>query len=143
MFELSDFYDYCQENDVDVIPFFGCPQPGATIRDGCNYAVFLDFSKIKSTRTLRGVCFHELGHLGTGALHKVCSPFELAERSEHRASRWSAEHLLTREDFLEAFQSGYTEVWELAEYFDLPERDIESALNYWTTCRGINFNEKH
>lgn len=140
MFELSDFYDYCKENSVDVIPYCGCPQPGATVRDGKYYAVFLDFSKITSTRTLRGVCYHELGHLGTGALHKVCSPFELAERSEHRAGRWSAEHLLTKEDFLEAFQSGYTEAWELAEYFDLPERDIRAALNYWTACRGIDFN---
>ena len=77
MFELSDFYDYCQKNQVDVIPYAGCPQPGATIRDHGNYAIFLDFTKIPSTRLLRGVCYHELGHAATGALHKVESPYEL------------------------------------------------------------------
>ena len=141
MFELSDFYDYCKVNNVDVIPYRGCPQPGATLRDGDYYAVFLDFSQIHSTRTLRGVCYHEMGHLGTGALHKVDSPFELAERSEHRAKRWSAEHLLPKEDLLEAFQGGCTEPWQLAEYFDLPEDCVEAALTYWKERKGIDFQK--
>ena len=141
MFELSDFYHYCRKNDVDVIPFDGCPQAGATIRDQGFYAVFLDFTKIRSTRLLRGVCYHELGHVATGALHKVDSPFELVERSEYRAKRWAAEQYLTDEDFREAFQQGYTEPWQLSEYFDLPEADIRSALDYWTQSKGIDFNK--
>ena len=88
MFELSDFYNYCKANQVDVIPFAGCPQPAATIRDGSFTAVFLDFTKIRSTRLLRGVCCHELGHAATGALHKIDSPYELVERSEYRANRY-------------------------------------------------------
>ena len=141
MFELSEFYQYCTENDVDVIPVTNCPQPGATIRDQGYYAVFLDFTKILSTRLLRGVCCHEMGHVATGALHKVDSPFELAERSEYRANRWTAERYLTRELFQEAFTAGYTELWQLAEFFDLPESDIRSAYTYWTERQGVNFNQ--
>ena len=140
MFELSDFYDYCKENDVDVIPYDGCPHPAATIRDGSFYAVFLDFTKIRSTRLLRGICSHEMGHVATGALHKVDSPFELAERSEYRANRWRAHHYLTKEHFLDAFDSGCTEPWQLAEYFDLPERDIQNAYIYWTQRQGVQFH---
>lgn len=140
MFELSQFYEYCRRNRVDVIPFAGIPQPGATIRDGSHYAVFLDFDQIRSTRLLRGVCAHEMAHAATGALHKVSSPYELVERSEYRANRWFAQHCLTIEDFREAFRAGYTEPWQLAEYFDLPERDIKSALTYWSERRGIDFN---
>lgn len=140
MFEISDFYDYCTRHQVDVIPYDRCPQPGATIRDQAYYAVFLDFSKICSTRLLRGVCLHELGHVATGALHKIDSPYELVERSEHRAIRWAAEHFLNAEAFQEAFRAGCTELWQLAEYFDLPEADVQSALDYWVTCKGINFN---
>ena len=142
MFEISDFYDYCKSHDVDVIPYMGCPQPGATIRDEGFYAVFLDFSKIQSTRLLRGVCCHELGHVATGALHKVDSPYELAERSEHRAIRWAAETYLTEEAFREAFTAGFTEIWQLSEYFDLPEPDIQAALRYRTQCRGIDFTKQ-
>ena len=139
MFEISNFYDYCKKHQVDVIPYAGCPQPGATVRDQGFYAVFLDFTKIPSTRVLRGVCCHELGHAATGALHKVDSPFELVERSEYRANRWAAEQFLTEEAFREAFAAGFTELWQLEEYFDLPQEDIQAALRYWTDSRGIDF----
>ena len=140
MFEFSDFYNYCKENKVDVIPYIGCPQPGATIRDQGYMAIFLDFSKIRSTRLLRGVCYHELGHAATGALHRVDSPYELVGRSEYRANRWAAEHYLSEADFREAFQAGCTELWQLAEYFELPESDIQKALTYWTERKGVDFN---
>ena len=140
MFELSDFYQYCRQQDVDIIPYNGAPNPGTTIRDGSFYAVFLDFSQIRSTRLLRGICCHEMAHVATGALHKVDSPYELAERSEYRAKRWTAQRYLTETEFREAFAAGYTELWQLSEYFDLPERDVQAALIYWTERRGINFN---
>ena len=142
MFEIADFYNYCETHQVDVIPYDGCPKPGATIRDAGYYAVFLDFTKIKSTRLLRGIFCHELGHIATGALHKVDSPYELAERSEYRAIRWSAEQYLTVEAFREAFASGYTELWQLSEYFDLPEADVQKAMDYWTVSRGIDFTKQ-
>ena len=141
MFELSDFYHYCKVNNVDLIPYAGCPQPGATIRDGDYYGIFLDFSKIRSTRLLKGICCHEMGHAATGALHKVDSPFELVERSEYRANRWTAEHILSADAFRAAFADGCTQLWELAEYFDLPEKDVEKALCYWTQAKGISFTE--
>ena len=141
MFEISDFYNYCKAHQVDVIPYDGCPQPGATVRDDGCYAVFLDFTKIQSTRLLRGVCYHELGHVATGALHKVDSPYELVERSEYRANRWVTENYLTEEAFRTAFSEGYTELWQLSDYFDLPEDCIEAALTYWKECKCINFDE--
>ena len=142
MFEISDFYGYCRKNNVDVIPYFGCPQPGATIRDQDEYAIFLDFSQIRTLRLLRGVCYHELGHVATGALHKVDSPYELVERSEYRANRWSAQAFLTAEDFRQAFADGCRELWELAEYFDLPERDVQTALEYWRDRREETFDDE-
>ena len=139
MFELSDFYSYCKENKITVLPFDNAPCKGTTMRDVDLYAIFLDFTKIRSTRQLRGVCCHELGHVATGALHKIESPFETVERSEYRANRWTSEHFLTDADFREAFSSGYTELWQLAEYFDLPETDIMKAFSYWRDCRGVCF----
>lgn len=139
MFELSDFYHYCKDHNVDVIPYNGCPQLGATVRDAGCYAVFLDFTKICSTRLLRGVCFHELGHIATGALHKVDSPYELVERSEYRAARWTTENYLTEEAFRTAFSAGCTELWQLSDYFDLPEECIQDALTYWKERKNVNF----
>lgn len=139
MFELSAFYDYCIDNDIPVIPFEGMPAEGATIRDGSALGIFLDFSKLTTTRQLRGVCMHEQGHAATGALHSVSSPFETVERAEHRVHRWSAETYLTAENFADAFSAGYTEPWQLSEWFDLPERDVLTAYRYWTENRGLRF----
>ena len=116
------------------------PSPGATIRDGEDTAIFLDIRAIGTLRQLKGICLHELGHAATGALHKVSSPYETVGRSEYRAHRWTAEHFLTTEAFREAFYAGYTEIWELAEYFDLPEQDVKNALTYWSERKGIDFN---
>ena len=142
MFELSDFYTYCKTNNITVIPFDRAPSQGTTMRDRDLYAIFLDFTKIQSTRLMKGVCCHELGHAATGALHKVDSPYELAERSEYRANRWAAETYLTADAFQEAFAAGFTEAWQLEEYFDLPESDIRAALQYWTDSRGIDFTKQ-
>lgn len=139
MFELSHFYDYCKNNDILVIPFDGMPSEGATVRDGSCYGIFLDFTKIHTTRQLRGTCMHEQGHTATGALHKVASPYETVERAEHRANRWVAERYLTAESFREAFAAGYTALWQLADWFDAPEADVQRAFQYWTVNKGVNF----
>lgn len=140
MFELSDFYSYCKSNKVMIIPYGGMPAPGATLHDRGKYAIFLDFSQIPTTRVLRGVCCHEMSHVATGALHKAGSPYELIERSEYRANRHTAQTVLTVDAFREAFAAGYRELWQLSEYFELPEQDIETALRYWTERRGISFS---
>jgi len=139
VFELADFYGFCRENAVQVIPFIGSPAPGATIRDGSRYAVFLDFSQIPTTRLLRGVCAHEMSHVATGALHKVSSPYELVERSEYRANRYMAQRFLSAEAFREAFAAGCRQPHELAEWFDLPQEDVQRAYKYWTERRGMRF----
>lgn len=140
MFELHDFYDYCETNDIDVVTMPNLPSAGAAVRDCGYYAIFLNFNCMYSLRTLKSTCLHELGHVATGSLHKIDSPFELVERSEYRADRWSAETYITVEDFQAAFAAGYTEPWELADYMDLPEEDIKKALTYWSERRGIDFN---
>lgn len=142
MFELYHFYDYCEAHDIDIIPYYNAPSEGVTIRDGECYAIFLDIAKTQSTRVLKGVCCHENGHVATGALHKVSSPYELVERSEYRANRWVAQNYLTEQQFRDAFATGYTELWQLADYFDLPEEVIKTALSYWVDSRGVDFNKE-
>lgn len=141
MFDLANFYQFCENNDVDIIPYLNAPSEGTTIREEDYYAIFLDITKLRSIKVYNGVCLHEVGHVATGALHKVDSPYETVERSEYRANRWGFENYLKVEEFKEAFAAGYTELWQLSDYFDLPEETIRKALSYWTERRGINFNE--
>ena len=84
---------------------------------------------------------HESGHLHTGALHKVNSPFQLVEQNEYRADADAFRRCLPPDEIRTAMRAGYTEPWQLAEYFDLDEDYIKKALHYWTQCRGVDFNQ--
>lgn len=140
MFAMSDFYEYCKENDVDVFPFNSLPRAACTVRDCNYYAVVLDFSQLKTVREVRTAMMHESGHLHTGALHKIDSPFQLVEQSEQRADADTFQRYLPPEEIRKAMRCGYTEPWQLAEYFDLEESYIKKALHYWQECRGVDFN---
>lgn len=139
MFELSYFFSYCNRNDILIIPYTGMPAAGATVRRLVGLWYLSGLLKDTNWPSIPGDLRHELGHASTGALHKVDSPFETVERSEYRANRWSAENFLTAEDFKQAFANGYTEPWELAEYFDLPEADVLRAFTYWLRLPGHFF----
>lgn len=141
MFYTSDFYEYCKKNDVDVIPFNRLPADAATIRYQGYYSVGLNFRRMHTVRQVRTAMMHESGHLHTGALHKVDSPFQLVEQSEYRADADSFGRYLPPGEIRAAIQQGYTEPWQLADYFDLDEAYIKKALHYWKECRGIDFNQ--
>lgn len=140
LYSMSAFYDDCKAQDADVILFDFMPAAGATVRDGQYYAVFIDTSKVLTIRDLRGVTMHEDGHLCTGALHKVDSPYQIVAQNEYRANAYSFQKFLPPDELMLAMQMGYTEPWELADYFELPERDIKNALHYWIECKGVKFN---
>jgi ABC-type transporter Mla MlaB component len=132
--------------DVEIIFYVGlCSGAGWVTPLGGKTVVLIGLEKIMELNwhdenSMLGLLYHELGHVATGALHKVDSPFELVERSEYRANRWSAETFLTETAFREAFAAGYTEIWQLSEYFDMPEDDVRKALHYWVDAQGIDFN---
>ena len=136
MYELTDFYEYCQSHGIEV-GLHPLPAAAMTLRDGGEYCVGLDFSKLGTIRALRTVTMHELGHLRTGALHKVDSPYQLVAQSEYRANAESFGRYLNPQMLRQAMRAGFREPWELAEYFDLDEACIRQALYYWTQCRGI------
>lgn len=142
MFSLGGFYDYCKTENIDIMLYPNAPTPGATMRDNANgyYCVSLDFTQIPTTRMLRTVAMHEEGHLRTGALHKLHSPFQLSAQSEQRADAKYFQLHLSAEEIKAAMQAGYTESWQLAEYFDLDEKYIRKALSYWEECRDVHFD---
>ena len=140
MFTAADFYKYCSDNCIDVMPYFGMPYAAATIRDGKWYCVSLDFSQIKTIKDLNTILLHESGHLRTGALHKVDSPYQLVAQAEYRANADSFDHFLPPEEIVFAMKRGYTEPWQLSEWFNISEDYINKALHYWKECKGVDFN---
>lgn len=138
---LQSFYDYCENNDVDVMLFDRLPADACTVRDHGKCCVVLNSNKLDTFRKLRTAVIHEEGHLRTGTLHAVDSPYETVARCEYRADAEAFRRYLPPEKILSAMQNGYREPWELADYFDLDEAFIRKALLYWTERKGIIFQD--
>lgn len=96
---------------------------------GCHIAI--DRRKVTSTADEKYKLAHEMGHCETGSWYGARVTYETWERCETRAKRRALQKLLSREDLAEAIRHGCTEVWQLAEYFNLPERAIQEALEYY------------
>jgi len=112
----------------------------ATIELGGKYAIFLDIQRFSTVTEMSWALAHEVAHCATGCTHKLSSPYDLIEKHEYKANRYVIEKYLPAKDLQRAMHTGYTTVYELSQYFDVPEDAIQKALYYWTECRGVDFN---
>lgn len=79
------------------------------------------------------VCLaHELGHCETGCFYDPTTGFEIRRRYENRADKWAIQRLIPRIEFFQAVESGCTEVWQLADRFNVTEDFMKKAMCYYT-----------
>ena len=98
-----------------------------------NHNIDVDFFPMRATKALSmpeliDAYAHELGHHETGSFYKLKSTFETRQRMEERATRWAVQELIPADKLLSAFKKGYTEVWQLAEYFNVTENFIKDTI---------------
>lgn len=91
-------------------------------------AIALNPNKIETNRELKVILGHELGHHKRNAFYTVKSSLEARGWQEERATRWAVNTLLPVDEIKEAFKKGYTETWQLAEYFDVTEDFVKDAV---------------
>ena len=83
---------------------------------------------------------HELGHCLTGSFYNPSSTHDLIEKHEWRAEKKAIKMLIPADELKEAFSHGITEVWELAEYFNLTEDYIQKAYRYYKDNNLLNMD---
>ncbi|MBR5156057.1 MAG: hypothetical protein IKW62_06220, partial [Clostridia bacterium] len=104
---------------------------GVTIEYEKSYGIFIDTSQIEDTDEEFCVTVHEYGHCVTGSTHKLCSKFDLIEKHEHKANRRTIFEFLPLKRLQKAFDADCKEIWQIAEYFDLPCKFVEMCINYY------------
>lgn len=93
--------------------------------------------KLKMSRAEMTYCIaHEMGHYHTGTYYTLYSPLQIKEKYEYQADVWMVKFLIPPDELRQAIDKGYTEPWQLAEYFDVPECVILRAA-YIYKCKGI------
>jgi Zn-dependent peptidase ImmA (M78 family) len=141
MIEFSDLYNEIQKQGIYVFQYNVGEHKSVTIEMNKKYGIFIDMTAFSSLRESKRAIAHEIGHCATGATHKTCSPLDLVEQHEYRANKWAVERFLSFDELQQAMQDGYTEPWELAEYFDVSEKAVRWAVQYYTENRGMSFNK--
>ena len=74
---------------------------------------------------------HELGHCITGSFYNIYATMDCRQRHENQADKWAIHHLIPVDLLDDAIAQGYTELWELADYFGVTEPFMKKAVCYY------------
>ncbi len=102
------------------------------LNDSGTWGIFFDPARLQTTSEAKVAVLHECGHYCTGSTHAVSSPFDLVEKHEYSADKWAVRNGISEEELDVAVAEGYTEIWELAEYFNVTEEFMRKAVCWYT-----------
>ena len=106
---------------------------------GGQCCIGIDREKLTTSSEENAALLHELGHCETGAFYSRFSPVDDRGKCEEAANRWAVKKALTYRKLLRAMRSGFTESYQLAEYFGVTEEMIRKAYAYYTEACGLKF----
>ena len=139
MERLNDLYNWLEREGVFVfnrqLPFSKKDSKATTIKlnpPNEAWGIFLDKKRLKTIPEEKSALLHESGHYATGATHEVNSPFDLVEKHEYKADKWAVERALSAEELDEAVAEGHTDLWDLADYFNVTEDFMKKAVCWYT-----------
>ena len=129
--KLYQIYEEMYQKGHSLFDYRLTDNKAATIKLNGEYAIFIDTDKMESIADELCIVAHEYGHCETGATHYISSPFDLVCKHEYKADKWAIHKILPIEDIKKAMLSGCTEVWQLAEYFNVTERFLKRAIQIY------------
>lgn len=141
MRKLSNLYRIADKNNISIYNY-NMGESGitaASVRFSDTVGIFIDYNKIDTLAEEKMLLSHEIGHCKTGAMYSPDTAFETKERCEYRADKWAVYNLLPFRKLKTAVKKGYTEVWQLAEYFDVTEDFIKTAFKVYQN-NGLKFS---
>lgn len=130
---LQELYSLAAELNIAVDYFPMRKREALAIMD-CDgsCAIAIDPHKLQSESDERNKLGHEMGHCCTGAFYNEHSLYDCRQRHENRADKWAIETLIPVEELDDAVAKGCTEIWELAEYFQVSEDFMRKAVCLYT-----------
>lgn len=126
---LYELYNDCERNNIEVYPFkMKSNVKGIALPSG---DIGLDVDKIENSIEEKEILAHEECHIIGGYFYNVYSPLSLRCQQEYRANKATIKKLIPKDELIEAVKSGLTEHWELAEYFEVSDKFMLNAMEYY------------
>lgn len=131
MTDVLHLYQFAEENGIPVY-WFNLDQAESLSFCGPEgeCAIAMNPWHLPSVAEEKVKLAHELGHCETGSFYNKYAALDIREKHEHRADKWAIEHLVPAADLRQAAREGHTELWDLAEYFDVTEDFMQKAVWY-------------
>lgn len=128
---LKELYQIADQQNipVDLFPLEKREALSLMDLDGSCY-IAIDPHKLTGQADARNKLAHELGHCCTGAFYNQYSRYDNRKRQENRADKWAIRQLISARELDEAVADGCTEIWQLAEHFQVSEDFIQKAVCY-------------
>ena len=107
--------------ESENIPVYCFDLPLTRSMSVCNNelcAIAIDPFALESTAQEKVLLGHELGY----------SDYDVKAKAEYKADKWAVKKLIPKDELKNAADSGITEVWELAEYFNVTEDFVKRAI---------------
>lgn len=132
MNNLDDLYALAEEEHIEIFAFsLPATSSVSTMElDGTCY-IGIDPFEIDSYAQEAQHLAHELGHCITGSFYNKYSNCDIRARHEYKANKWAIKKLIPQDELEAAVNSGLTELWELAEYFNVPVSFMQKAVEYY------------
>ncbi len=90
----------------------------------------LDEDAIENSAVERTHLAHELGHCATGSFYEVGAPLQVRGQHEYRANKWAVLRCVPKQELIALMKQGLQK-WELAEYFNVTEDLVNTAITYY------------
>ena len=94
-------------------------------------AICMDASLAYGGAMERVHCAHELGHCARAAFYSRGDPRWIRQRCENKADKWAIKKLVPKDELKRAVSQGYSEPWQLAEYFDVTDDFMIKAVWFY------------
>lgn len=129
---LTSLYRCAERKGIQVLDFQLPQSATMSIEDGDLCYIGIDRTQIQTQADERTRLAHELGHCVTGSFYSRYTAVDCRQRHENRADKWAIRRLISAADLDAAVANGYTELWDLADFFGVTEDFIKKAVCYYT-----------
>lgn len=128
---IDRLYSFAEKENIFV--YFGKIgfSSALTVRDAGDYNIMMDPGRIHTSGEEKLILMHELSHIATDSFYKNGHDIQYRRKMENRATNWLIKFLIPEDELIFAVQNGFTEVWDLADYFEVPEDFMLKAIAFY------------
>lgn len=128
MTDLMGLYPLAKEQGMAVDCFQRGARESISIQDGEERFIALAPFRLSSSQNEKQPLAHEWGHCMTGSFYNRHSGLDVRQKHKNSAGNRAIEKRIGEEALNAAASAGSTEVWQLADYFNVSEGLMKKSV---------------